>query len=115
VEHLKWGSYDLYLAQTKLSPNMDLTAFFRQGGALNFGGLSDAATYAMAREALANRGNYYNLHEMIMEDGQLCPILIRSYAVYATRGLVTDLQPSRDNLFCYSLGRTLQDANVPSE
>lgn len=115
VEHLKWGSYDLYLAQTKLSPNMDLSAFFRQGGALNFGGLSDAATYAMAREALANRGNYYNLHEMIMEDGQLCPILIRSYAVYATRGLVTNLQPSRDNLFCYSLGRTLDDAKVTHE
>lgn len=112
VEHLKWGSYDLYLAQTKLSPNMDLTAFFRQGGALSYGGLSDAATYAMAREALANQGNYYNLHELIMEDGQLCPILIRSYAVYATRGLVTNLQPSRDNLFCYSLGKTLNDVKI---
>lgn len=112
LEHIKWGSYDLYLAQTKLSPNMDLTAFFRQYGSLSYGGLSDAATYAMAQKALDNQGNYYNLHELIMEDGQLCPILIRSYAVYATRGLVTQLQPSRDNLFYYTLGRTLESAKI---
>jgi hypothetical protein len=66
----------------------------------------------MAREALANSGNYYNLHEMVMEDAQLIPILFRNYAVYATRGLVTDLSPARDNLFFYTLGKTLADAQV---
>ena len=67
------------------------------------------AVLTVAREALANSGNYYNLHEMVMEDAQLIPILFRSYAVYATRGLVTDLSPARDNLFFYTLGRTLAD------
>lgn len=112
TEHVKWGTYDLYLAQTKLSPNMDLTPFFRSGGSLSYGGLADTSTYIMAQQALANKGNYYNLHEMVMEDGQLCPILVRSYAVYATRGLVTQLSPSRDNLFCHSVGKTMADAKI---
>jgi hypothetical protein len=47
-----------------------------------------------------------------MEDGYLCPILFRSYAVYASRCLLTDLQPARDNVFCYSIGKTLEDAYV---
>ena len=66
----------------------------------------------MPREALANSGNYYNLHEMVMEDAQLIPILFRSYAVYATRGLVTELAPARDNLFFYTLERTMADAQI---
>ena len=109
-EHLLWGQYDLYLGQTKLSPNMDLSAFFRNNGSLSYGGLPDSTIYAMAQEALTNRGNYYNLHELVMKDAQLCPILTRSYAVYATRGLMTDLTPARDNVFFYTLGRSMDDA-----
>ena len=71
--------------------------------------MADVAIYAMALEALANKGNFYNLHQMVMEDAKLCPILFRSYAVYGKRGLVTDLSPSRDNLFCYDLGLSLTD------
>lgn len=111
LEHVIWGTYDLYLAQTKLSPNMDLSPFFRRYGSLSYGGLSNnTAAYALSLKALENSGNFYNLHELVMEDGQLCPILVRSYAVYATRGLLTNLAPARDNLFFYTLGRTLSDA-----
>ena len=49
---------------------------------------------------------------MVMEDAQLIPILFRSYAVYATRGLVTELTPARDNLFFYTLERTMADAQI---
>lgn len=101
--------YDLYLGQTKLSPNMDLTAFFRGGGTLRYGGMVDADIYAMCTLALANQGNYYNLHKKIMEDGRLCPVLFQTYSVHATRGLLTGLVPSRDNVFYYSLGKTMDD------
>ena len=110
IEQVKWGKYDLYLGQTRLSSNMDLTAFFAKNGTLNYGGLADTTAYAMCLEALANQGNYYNLHKEVMDDGQLCPILFRSYAVYATRGLVTQLTPARDNMFFYTIGRTMADA-----
>ena len=110
VQALEEGDYELYLGQTRLSPNMDLSPFFSSNGALNYGEIDDIATYNLCLQALENQGNYYTLHQTVMDEGYLCPILFRSYAVYATRGLVTRLQPARDNLFCYSIGRTLTDA-----
>ncbi len=112
VKALKNGNYDLHLGQTRLSANMDLSAFFSSKGALCFGGLSNASAYAMCQEAMANTGNYYTLHQLIMEDGMLCPILFRSYAVYAQRGLYTDLAPARDNLFFYTLGKPLNETRL---
>ena len=47
-----------------------------------------------------------------MDQGYICPVLFRSYAVYASRGQLTDLQPARDNVFCYSIGKTLEDAYI---
>ena len=112
LKNLKNRNFDLCLAQTKLSPNMDLSPFFSSSGSLSYGKISDAAMYALCKEALANRGNYYTLHQTVMNDGRLCPILFRSYAVYATRGLLTELTPSRDNIFFYSLGKTMESAKM---
>ena len=110
VENLRWGEYDLFLGQTRLSANMDLSAFFAEKGKLNYGGLSDAGIYAMCLESLANSGNYYTLHKLVMESGKLCPLLFQSYAVYGGRGSLPNLSPARDNLFYYDLGITMEDA-----
>lgn len=107
---LKKKEYDLYLGQTKLSPNMDLSPFFATKGALNYGQISDVALYSLCVESLANSGNYYTLHKQVMDDGRICPVLVRSYAVYATRGLLTGLTPARDSVFYYSMGRTMEHA-----
>lgn len=110
-----YREYDLLLGQTRLSPNMDLSAFFSNRGALNQAGTADVAIYALCMEALANQGNYYTLYQSVMEDGRLCPILFSSYAVYATRGLMTGLAPARDNIFFYSLEKTMESARVKQE
>lgn len=102
--------YDLLVGQTRLSANMDLSPFFASGGALSYGSIADTGMYALCAESLANQGNYYSLHQAVMDDGRLCPILFSSYAVYATRGLMTDLAPSRDNIFYYSLDKTMESA-----
>ena len=109
---LKNRSYDLYLGQTKLSANMDLSAFFAGNGSLNYGKISDVSLYTLCTESLANHGNYYTLHQKVMEDGRLCPILFRSYAIYATRGLLTGLTPARDNVFFYDMGKTMSGALI---
>ncbi len=111
-EALKEGEFDLYMGQTKLSPNMDLTEFFAEDGSLSYGGMTDVAAYAMSLEALANSGNYESLHKLVMEEGQLCPILFRSYAVYGRRGQLSGLTPARDNIFYYSLGKTMLEAQL---
>jgi len=110
VEAIKARQYDLYLGQTRLSPNMDLSAFFATYGDLSWGGVNDMGAYALSLQALENHGNYFSLHKLVMDQGLLCPILFQSYSIFATRGLVSDLTPARDNLFYYSLGLTMEDA-----
>ena len=104
--------YDMYLGQTILSPNMDLSHFFSSSGNLNYGGIDDITLYTLCQQALENHGNYYTLHQTVMEQGVICPILVRSYAIYATRGLLTDLTPARDNVFYYSIGKTMEEAFI---
>ena len=109
VEALKGRYYDLYLGQTRLSANMDLSAFFATYGELSWGGVNDLGAYALSLQALENHGNYFTLHKLVMDQGLLCPVLFRSYSIYATRGLISSLTPTRDNVFYYSMGKTLED------
>lgn len=111
-EALIYRNYDLYLGQTRLSANMDLTHFLYTWGELSYGKLDDSGLYALCLDALANSGNYVTLHQKLMDDGRICPILFCGYAVYATRGLVTELSPARDNVFWYSLGKTMESARI---
>lgn len=106
--------YDLLLGQTRLSPNMDLSAFFAANGSLNYGSIGDVGLYALCIESLANYGNYYTLHQQVMDDGRLCPVLFSSYAVYATRGLLSNLTPARDNVFYYHLDKNMEEILVKS-
>ena len=107
---ITYRNFDLYLGQTILSNNMDLSAFFHTNGVLSYGGVDDATAYTLGLQALENYGNYYTLHKTVMDQGLLCPVLFRSYAVYAERGLLTGLTPARDNVFWYSVGKNMEQA-----
>lgn len=113
--YLRACNYDLYLAQTKLSPNMDLSPFFYVYGSLSYGAMSSEVMLSLCRSALENQGNYYNLHKAVMDEGWLCPILFQEYAIFVTRGLITGLNPARDNVFYYTIGLTMQDIQVAAE
>ena len=102
------GTYDIYLGMTRLSPNMDLTEFFRPYGEMSRGGLQHETLYSMCLNALENNGNYYNLYQKLVQDGRVIPVMFGHYNVYAERGLMPDLAPSRDNVFYYSLGKTME-------
>ena len=107
------GSFDLYLGQTKLSANMDLTPFFSSSGAMGRNGISNNDTYSLCRLALENKGNYYNLHQTVATEARIIPILFAGYSIYATRGLVSDMVVGRDCLLFYEVGRTMTDAMLP--
>lgn len=89
-------NFDLHLGETRLSPNFDLSQFFRPWGDLAYAGMSDSDLYDACLDALENSGNYYNLHRAIMADGALCPVLFRTYAVYVNRGAADGLSPAMD-------------------
>ena len=113
IAKIKAANYDMYLGVTRLSPNMDLSPFFRPWGNLSWGQLADEELFELCKEALENHGNFYNLHKAVADDGRIVPILFYDYAIYATRGLLSDLQPVRDHVFNYTLGRTAADAFIP--
>ena len=113
-EVLRANTYDLYLGQTRLSPNYNLTEFFRLWGNLSYGGLPTQTILDMCIKSLANSGNYYNLLEMIANDGRIIPVLFGHYNVYSQRGLFDGLAPARDNCFFYSRGLTMSQIQIPT-
>ena len=106
------GNYDLYLGSTRLSANMDLSPFFAPSGALSYNGISNGDLYELCLDALENHGNYYSLYQEVADDGRIIPLLFCGYAVYATRGLLSDLEPARDQVFFYDLGQTIKDVQM---
>lgn len=107
------GTYDMYLGQTRLSPNNDLSPFFGWG-LLASGGLTNQSLMDMCKLALANTGNYYDLQQKVAEGAGIIPVLFGRYAVYAERGLFEGLSPSRDNAFYYTLGKTMEGCKIPT-
>ena len=87
---LALGNFDLYYGEVRLSANFDLSPFFRVGGALSYGSLSDSYMQNLCNLALANNGNNYNLYERLCGRGYITPVLFKNYAVYSTRGSVSN-------------------------
>lgn len=109
---LREDAFDFYLGEVRLSPNFDLSCFYQERGYLNYGLIADGAIDDLCTLALENSGNYYDLFEAVMADGQLCPLLFRTYAVFASRGTVTGLLPGLDSVFHGSNTRQLSDAKA---
>ena len=109
---LQASNYDIYLGQTRLSANYDLSEFFRLWGNLSWGGIPNEDILKLCKECLADSGNYYNLHKLLAEDGRVVPILFGSYAMYSTRGMFDGFEPARDNAFFYSLGKTMESTKI---
>ena len=76
-------------------------------GTLTNNVLNNDTLLGMTKEALSNSGTFYNLCQMVAEDGSVIPILYGCYNVYSKRGQLLDLQPARDNVFYYSIGKTM--------
>ena len=109
---LNAGKFDLFLGEARLSPNFDLTEFFKRYGSLSVGGIQSGAMEQLCYDSLENSGNCYDLQRNVMEYGYFCPILFKSYAVMANRGVISNLQPAVDNVFHLPGGRTLADAGA---
>lgn len=104
---LRANNWDIYLGQTRLPPNMDLSEFFRNWGELSPGGLVNDTILEMCKDTLENSGNTYDLLKLIADDGRIIPVLFGYHAVYAERGMFDNLNPARDNAFFYTLGKTM--------
>ena len=112
---LSAGNYDMFIGEVRLSGNFDLTEFFRADGNLCKGGIQNSGMEQLCRDALENSGNYYDLYRGVMDNGYFCPLLFKSYAVMANRGVISSLQPAVDCVFHTAGGRSMSDASVAYE
>lgn len=106
------GNYDIYLGQTRLPPNMDLSEFFRPWGEIRTAGFDNENLLKLCKDTLENSGTTYDLLKLIADDGRIIPILFGYHAVYAERGMFENLAPTRDNAFYYSMGKTLMGIQI---
>lgn len=93
---LRYGNFDLYFGEIRLSANFDLGSFFRSGGSVAYGGMESGSAVDLCAQLLENSGNAYDLHKRIMDQGYFCPVLFKSYTIYTTRGAAQDLDPALD-------------------
>lgn len=114
LAHIRTANYELFLGKTRLSATMDLSQFFKPWGENSYNGITDPATLDLCKAALDNHGNYYTLLEHVAEDARIVPIMFYGYSIYGTRGLLSDLRPSRDTVFFYTLGKTMDDIQLPT-
>ena len=112
VDVLKANNWDIYLGQTRLAPNQDLSEFFRLWGNLSWGGLPNENILGLCKESLENSGNNYNLLNKLADDGRIIPVLFGQHAVYAERGAFSNLNPARDNAFFYTMGTTMNEIQI---
>ena len=109
---LRAGNFDIYLGQTRLPPNMDLSEFFRPWGEIRTAGFDNENLLELCKDTLENSGNTQDMLQKIADDGRIIPILFGYHAVYAERGLFDNLAPTRDNAFFYSMGKTLMGIQI---
>ena len=96
---LRNGNYDLYLGETALPPDGDLSAFFDPVSSLCLAGMENEEILSLCNLALENAGNFYTLYEAVLSQGLLCPIAVKQYAVYVQTGLDLDLMPALGNVY----------------
>ena len=112
---LNAANYDIYLGVTKLPATGDLSEFFRPWGDMSWGGISNETIYNMVNLSLENSGNYYNLYKLLADQGHIIPVMAGYYAIYAKRGVLSDLNPARDNVFYYTLGKTMESSKIATQ
>lgn len=106
------GEFDLYVGETRLTANFDLTEFFLKYGNLQFGSISNTGFVTLCTEALANSGAYSDLYSQLLREAPICPVVFKSYGVYVTRGMIDTNHPGLDFVFLNGdTARTLADAD----
>lgn len=78
---LKDGNYDLYIGEVKISPNMDLSAFFKTNGAAAYGISSKtvASAYNDLKTGSIDVNTFINVFE---EEKPFIPLCFRTYVAY---------------------------------
>lgn len=101
---LERGEFDLYLGETTLTPDFDLTALLGREGALDHGGFSDEETWDLMELARAAQGDERvtttaNLCGRVAELAPIIPLCFKDGSLLTQWGQVTGAEPTQRDVF----------------
>lgn len=102
---LSQGSFDLYLGETVLTADFDLSHLLSSAGSLNYGGWRDATTDALLSTMhAASSGEEKelaasNLFAHLEQQVPITPLVFKNGSVLTKWGRLTGLNPLRGNVF----------------
>lgn len=101
---LAQGSFDLYLGETVLTADFDLTALLSSAGGLNYGGwrdeTADGLIAALNAAGEADRARAAaDLCDYLSQQVPILPILFKNGSVLTQWGRLSNLSPVRANIF----------------
>lgn len=95
---LEQGNFDLYLGETRLTGDLDLTPFFTAGSGLCYGGAPDKTLAAALASAKAT-GDWAEFYQGFADNAPFAPLCFKTGAVLTQWGRVSGLSPTQGNLF----------------
>ena len=113
VEKLSWeaytaalagGDFDLYLGETRLTADFDLSALIASGGALNYGGYANTETASLLSAFRAASGDARvtaarALAQNLAQQMPFTPLCFKCWSVLCQWGQVSGVQPTQSNVF----------------
>lgn len=113
VEKLPWeaytaalskGDFDLYLGEVRLTADFDLSALLNPGGALNYGGYSNATTTALLTSLRSAAGEARSaaasaLAQDLAQQVPFAPLCFKNWSALVQWGQVSGITPTQQNLF----------------
>ncbi len=101
---LKAGDFDLYLGETMLTADFNLTALISKGGSLNFGKYDGCGVGELLAAFRASSGDARTqaasaLYQKLGEDAPLAVLCFKNSSVLTHWGMVTGLVPTQNNAF----------------
>lgn len=103
------GQFDLYLAETTLTPDFDLAPLLTSGGAVNRGGFSNAQVDTLLAQSRRETGEeqvttFVNLCGAVVEHSPIIPVCFKNGSVIAQWGQLEGLRPTQRNVFAGLVG-----------
>ncbi len=98
---LQSGSFDLYLAETRLTADWNAASLISSTGTLNYGGYTDANMDALLQTFLAdsNATAAQAYCRYFAENAPIAPIAFKSVSVQTAPGLIRSISPTASNPF----------------
>ena len=111
AQALDRGQFDLYVAETTLTPDFDLAPLLTSGGAVNRGGFSSAQVDALLTQSRTQTGEervttFVNLYGATAELAPIIPVCFKNGSVVAQWGALEGFKFTRRNIFAALAGET---------